>query len=83
MRTSITYVLDNSQSFLPPVDKVILLKEEMQRFCNDVEFGSFQSETKVDYAKLCKQSLHFIGVYGNPIMIAELLLRNSAISTEV
>ncbi|RUS20076.1 hypothetical protein BC937DRAFT_86413 [Endogone sp. FLAS-F59071] len=62
------------------VDKVILSRPEMERFCNDVVPGSFRSLTDVDYSKLCKHSLRYIGVYGNPIMIALLLYNIQAIS---
>ncbi|RUS21691.1 hypothetical protein BC937DRAFT_91830 [Endogone sp. FLAS-F59071] len=59
------------------------LSNVLQECLTETRTESFQSETKVDYTNLCKQSLHFIGVYGNPILIADLLQRNSAISAEV
>ncbi|RUS23029.1 hypothetical protein BC938DRAFT_475155 [Jimgerdemannia flammicorona] len=66
-----------------PVDKVILSREAMESFCNDVIPGSFQSVTEVDYTKLCQESLHYIGVYGNPGMIVNLLFRIKAISEDI
>lgn len=62
------------------VDKIILSREAMEKFCNEVAPGSFHSETDVDYEKLCKHTLHYVGIYGNPAMIANLLFRMNAIS---
>ncbi|RUS16707.1 hypothetical protein BC937DRAFT_90891, partial [Endogone sp. FLAS-F59071] len=64
------------------VDKIILSQSEIKRFCNDVVPGSYCSEIDIDYKKLCEKSLHYIGVYGNAVMIANLLLKIKAISAE-
>lgn len=64
------------------VDKIILSQNEIKRFCNDVVSGSYRSEIDIDYKKLCEKSLHYIGVYGNAVMIANLLFKINAISTE-
>ncbi|RUS35157.1 hypothetical protein BC938DRAFT_475101 [Jimgerdemannia flammicorona] len=72
---------DNGVSGL--VDKIILSPDQMEKFCDDITPGSFHSVSKVDYDDLCQRSLHYIGVYGNPVMIAQLLFSINAITAEM
>ncbi|CAG8518802.1 6940_t:CDS:10, partial [Acaulospora morrowiae] len=55
------------------VDKIIISKESLKKFCNKMVPSSYRSISEINYEKLDSISVNLVGCYGNYTLIAKLL----------
>ncbi|CAJ0745698.1 13889_t:CDS:2 [Entrophospora sp. SA101] len=65
------------------VNKIIISKESLEKFCNDLAPSSFKSASDIKYTELNRVSFHLVGCYGNYELIAKLLLIKKTINRKM